>query len=742
MAARIAALGERTPGSAGELRAAHLVVERWRAAGAVAEGASAEIVGERVTAVLRSDDGWLEGPGGLVDPGRYAPLARSAEGRFEGAVARFEPGGPPPAAGTVWWWVSTEGAALEPIVDAAAAGGALALLVVVPRGVPIHDPLPADARAAQLPLLTLDADLAETWAPDGQVASVRLRGVVDLDVQTVAQGHVVGALEGRGSLSTESVAMVASLDGDASGLAAMVCAVEAASRRRLSLDHRRLVAVAVAGTPDDDGPMRAVLPALGDVAALVDVDALPSSALAAVGAENSRVVADAVRRAGPVRHLPDAAHLWTHRRVVEAKGIPALQVVADLEGAPGGAARWLTALVSELRSGPRPTWDGPPPPRRARPGLLPRPLWFGFQPDPRLSAWLRPGTALRTVDRDGPAWAAGLRPGDRVVAVDDLPLEVLWTDDPAGRSVEVRYVRADRLSASRLVPATRPGFEATGALAGERVPHLREPRESMLPDLRRLTFRGDVSEPIWAGPEALWLVRRPAAEGCPSVWRLSLVSGALTRVSPMGVWSPAPEGEDGFLGTSAPCPAEGRPEGADLWRYRDGVAGPALVAEGYQGEADACAGTLLYSGVVEGDVELFVQSADGVSRRLTSAIGWDGGARMLPSCRGWVHRRATQLGSEVWAGTLVDGALRPVTSWGVTTWAPQPLEDGRVLVSSDLGGSGSFDLWIAQDADPERITWHAGYDAEGVVSPDGRWLAFVSDRGGSGTDLYVARWVP
>jgi Tol biopolymer transport system component len=64
--------------------------------------------------------------------------------------------------------------------------------------------------------------------------------------------------------------------------------------------------------------------------------------------------------------------------------------------------------------------------------------------------------------------------------------------------------------------------------------------------------------------------------------------------------------------------------------------------------------------------------------------------------------------------------------------------DGKLLAyASDRGGNGSLDIWVRQLAggDPLRLTDNPADDYEPVFSPDGSQIAFRSDRDGGG--IYV-----
>ncbi|MFC3193071.1 M61 family metallopeptidase [Marinicella sediminis] len=68
---------------------------------------------------------------------------------------------------------------------------------------------------------------------------------------------------------------------------------------------------------------------------------------------------------------------------------------------------------------------------------------------------------VKTVDRDGPAWLAGLTAGDQLIAINDLRLdEKNWSQRVSelsiGQSHEVHYFSAGRLRTTTLTPASDP----------------------------------------------------------------------------------------------------------------------------------------------------------------------------------------------------------------------------------------------------------------------------------------------
>jgi eukaryotic-like serine/threonine-protein kinase len=65
--------------------------------------------------------------------------------------------------------------------------------------------------------------------------------------------------------------------------------------------------------------------------------------------------------------------------------------------------------------------------------------------------------------------------------------------------------------------------------------------------------------------------------------------------------------------------------------------------------------------------------------------------------------------------------------------------DGRTLVFSAIAATTQFDLWtipLDGSAEPRPVVRSSSWETDGVVSPDGRWLAFGSDETGK-QEVYV-----
>jgi Tol biopolymer transport system component len=164
--------------------------------------------------------------------------------------------------------------------------------------------------------------------------------------------------------------------------------------------------------------------------------------------------------------------------------------------------------------------------------------------------------------------------------------------------------------------------------------------------------------------------------------------------------------------------------------------------------------------------------ADGGNvKRLTNTVGYDGGAFFSDDGQWLVYRahhptepKTVESFKALLARSLIkpttleirvmraDGTGdRQVTSNGAANFAPFFFRGGhdRILFCSNAADpkGRNFDLWAvnADGANLERITFNPTFDGFPMFSPDGKRLAFCSNRHNAkagDTNVFVADWVP
>ncbi|NMO19650.1 M20/M25/M40 family metallo-hydrolase [Pyxidicoccus fallax] len=324
------------------------------------------------------------------------------------------------------------------------------------------------------------------------------------------------------------------------------------------------------------------------------------------------------------------------------------------------------------------------------------------------------------------------------------------------------------------------------------------PQEVRLADLRQLTFGGENAEAYWSfDGKQLSLQARLEGMGCDRIFRMAMDPGsaapALTPVSSgRGATTCAHflPGDQELIYASTHLGGEACPPRPDhsmgyVWALYDtydiflsradgsGEVTRLTETPGYDAEGTVCAkdGSILFTSVRDGDLELYRMDRDGKNvRRLTHTPGYDGGAFFNADCSKIVWRASRpRPGKELedYQALLARGLVRPtklelyvanadgsearqVTWLNAAAFAPFFHPNGRrILFSSNHGDpkGREFDIWAVDldGANLERITHAPGFDGFPMFSPDGKWLVFSSNRatapGRNDTNVFLARWV-
>ena len=166
-----------------------------------------------------------------------------------------------------------------------------------------------------------------------------------------------------------------------------------------------------------------------------------------------------------------------------------------------------------------------------------------------------------------------------------------------------------------------------------------------------------------------------------------------------------------------------------------------------------------YDGSVEVDVEqmeldpsvyaeLYLMPADGgESKRLTFGLGYDGGPFFTADSERVIWRRFDPQGliADLWTIKLDGSDERQITDFASMSWAPYPHPSGDYFVfTSNKHGFENFEIFVVDVAgkkEPQRVTFTDGFDGLPVFAPDGKRLAWTTNRGGGdGAQLWWAQW--
>ncbi|MBI5143084.1 MAG: PD40 domain-containing protein [Nitrospirae bacterium] len=186
--------------------------------------------------------------------------------------------------------------------------------------------------------------------------------------------------------------------------------------------------------------------------------------------------------------------------------------------------------------------------------------------------------------------------------------------------------------------------------------------------------------------------------------------------------------------------------------------------------------SIVFGSQREGDFDVYTMNADGSNvKRLTDSEGYDGGPWFSPNgkmiaWRAWYPQTGEERATwrdcmknnyilpfplELWVMDSDGANKRRLTNNGATNWAPSWHPDGKRLVFSsnlddwrpDIKKFGhNFELYIINidGTGLERLTFNNKFDSFPMFSPDGKKLAFGSNRNPQRpreTDIFIADWV-
>jgi Tol biopolymer transport system component len=316
------------------------------------------------------------------------------------------------------------------------------------------------------------------------------------------------------------------------------------------------------------------------------------------------------------------------------------------------------------------------------------------------------------------------------------------------------------------------------------------PQERHLSNLKQLTFGGENAEAYFSFDGQHLSFQSSKDRGCDQIFTMRIDGSEQKMVSNgEGRTTCAHYTPDGksivyastHLGGRQCPPVPGRELGYvwpiydtyDIFRVNtDGTGLRRLTSTaGYDAEATlAKDGSIVFTSVRDGDMEIYSMNADGSNvRRLTNASGPDGGPFFSPDGSKIVFRgRHMTPGAEleeyfsllkkgIWRPTSLevfvmdrDGSnLKQITNSGVgANWAPFFAPDGkRIIYASNAQNprGNNFDLFLVNvdGTGVEQVTFGETFDGFPMFSPDGRKLVFASNRNAvreGDTNVFIADW--
>jgi Tol biopolymer transport system component/predicted Ser/Thr protein kinase len=129
----------------------------------------------------------------------------------------------------------------------------------------------------------------------------------------------------------------------------------------------------------------------------------------------------------------------------------------------------------------------------------------------------------------------------------------------------------------------------------------------------------------------------------------------------------------------------------------------------------------------------------GLTPFTTRATGWNGEPVWSPDGRRIAFSSDEKGPTDLYVGAADGSGIEPLYQSPdlfkhVASWSP----DGRVIVFTSLSAETALDLWTLRldDPEPRPFLQAPGKDSFGALSPDGRWMAYISEVAGK-PDAYV-----
>lgn len=146
--------------------------------------------------------------------------------------------------------------------------------------------------------------------------------------------------------------------------------------------------------------------------------------------------------------------------------------------------------------------------------------------------------------------------------------------------------------------------------------------------------------------------------------------------------------------------------------------------------------------------EIYIMDADGSNQtRLTDWPGYDGGPFFSPDGERIIWRHFEENGAVADVYTMkIDGSdRRRLTNFKAMSWAPYFHPSGEyALFASNKLGFANFEIYMVDakgEKEPVRITFTEGFDGLPVFSPDGKKMAWTTNRtSDKKSQLYIANW--